>query len=82
MAAPTVTWAATATQMSEGFVLMNHIAAYEASGQDDLWEAWSTWATASGSADDKDNATKYSGYAYTTWWSLAGFNSLATNADL
>lgn len=82
MVAPTVTWTPTAATMDDAFVLMQHIASYESSGQDTLFDAWATWAAASGTTDDKAAATKYSGYAYTTWWSLAGFPSLAAEATL
>ncbi len=35
---------------------------YVLAGQDTAWDAWKTWANASGSADQKWFAERYSGY--------------------
>ena len=82
MSEPDLAWSPAAEAWTAAETLFNFFASYEASGQDDTYEAWTTWAATDGSDDQKAIADKYSGYAFTTWLSLSGLPTIAADATM
>ena len=61
MSEPALAW--TATLLAKATTVMTYKLYMGFTNQDTLWNAWSTWATASGSAEQKAIALKFSGRA-------------------
>lgn len=85
MSEPTLAWDTTATDaawQTEATQLFTLRSGYEASGQDELFDAWTAWAATSGDSDQKAIADVYSSYSYAVWLDLNGLPSFTANTDL